>query len=201
MHAEQQARLPDQCALAHLVDFLESQQSITHLSMLEAVHLRAWMVFLEKELGARGKTRTNRTLRWYAKSMLAFCRWLHNEHYVEENPASRVKLPKLERPLIRIIEFEEFKAMLAACAAPQEKGFIADRNAARNRALLWVLWDTGVRLSELVGLRLSDFDRRQGTLIVFGKGRKERCVARGALFTQLPAFLMLDSCLERRNGL
>ncbi len=105
--------------------------------------------------------------------------WLHNKHYVEENPASRVKLPKLERPLIRIIEFEEFEALLAACAAPQEKGFIADRNAARNRALLWVLWDTGIRLSELVGLHLADFDRRQGTLIVFGKGRKERRVALG----------------------
>jgi len=168
-----------QLVLSYLIDFLESQQKVTRLVELEATHLRAWMVSLEREPSARGKPRAARTLRCYAQSMHAFCHWLYEEKYVEENPAERVKLPKLEKPLIRIIEFEEFEALLDACAAPQEKGFIADRNTARNRAILWVLWDTGIRLGELVGLRLSDFDRRQGVFIVLGKGRKERRVALG----------------------
>src|SRR6266516_2201419 len=168
-----------QYVLSYLIDFLESQQKVTRLVEREATHLRAWMVSLEREPSARGKPRAARTLRCYAQSMHAFCHWLYEEKYVEENPAERVKLPKLEKPLIRIIEFEEFEALLDACAAPQEKGFIADRNTARNRAILWVLWDTGIRLGELVGLRLSDFDRRQGVFIVLGKGRKERRVALG----------------------
>jgi integrase/recombinase XerD len=169
-------------SLSHLANFLETQHNVTHLSMIEAVHLRAWLIFLSKEPGKRGKSRiprTTRTCRWYGQSMHAFCNWLVAEQYIEENPAERVQLPKLEKPLIRIIEFEEFEKLLAACAAPQEKGFIADRNAARNRAILWVLWDTGIRVGELCDLRLSNFDRRQGTLIVFGKGRKERRVALG----------------------
>lgn len=166
-------------ALAHLAAFLEEHYQVTHLSMLETVHLRAWMVFLEKEPGAKGKPRVARTCRWYAQSMHAFCHWLYDERYIEENPAARVKLPKLEKPLIRIIEFEEFEALLDACAPPQETGLIADRNTARNRAILWLLWDTGIRLGELCGLRLENFDRRQGTIIVFGKGRKERRVALG----------------------
>jgi len=166
-------------ALAHLAAFLEEHYQVTHLSMLETVHLRAWMVFLEKEPGAKGKPRVARTCRWYAQSMHAFCHWLYDERYIEENPAARVKLPKLEKPLIRIIEFEEFEALLDACAPPQETGLIADRNTARNRAILWLLWDTGIRLGELCDLRLENFDRRQGTIIVFGKGRKERRVALG----------------------
>jgi integrase/recombinase XerD len=169
-------------SLAHLANFLETQHKVTHLAMIEAVHLRSWLVFLAKEPGVRGKSRiprTTRTCRWYGQSMHAFCNWLVAEQYIEENPAERVELPKLEKPLIRIIEFDEFEALLAACAAPHEKGFIADRNAARNRAILWVLWDTGIRVGELCDLRLSNFDRRQGTLIVFGKGRKERRVALG----------------------
>lgn len=169
-------------SLAHLVDFLETQHKVTHLSMIEAVHLRAWLVFLAKQPGKRGNTsvtRTTRTCRWYAQSMHAFCHWLHEEECIDENPAARVEMPKLEKPLIRIIEFEEFEKLLAACAAPQEQGFIADRNAARNRAILWVLWDTGIRVGELCDMRLSNFDRHQGTLIVFGKGRKERRVALG----------------------
>src|SRR6266571_1850848 len=50
---------------------------------------------------------------------------------------------------------------------------------ARNRAILRVLWDTGIRVGVLCDLRQSNFDRRQGTLIIFGKGRKERRVALG----------------------
>src|SRR2546421_2266019 len=63
-------------SLAHLVDFLETQHKVTHLSMLEAVHLRAWLVFLAQQPGKRGNTsviRTTRTCRLYAQSMHAFC--------------------------------------------------------------------------------------------------------------------------------
>ncbi len=166
-------------SLKHLANFLEKEQKVMYLTQIEVVHLRAWLVFLAKETSARGKLRTTRTCRWYAQSMHAFCNWLSVEQYIDENPAERVELPKLEKPLIRIIEFDEFEKLLAACAPPQEQGLIADRNAARNRAILWVLWDSGIRVGELCDLRLSNFDRRQGTLIVFGKGRKERRVALG----------------------
>ena len=58
-------------------------------------------------------------------------------------------------------------------------GPLADRTAARNSAILWVLYDAGIRLSELLGLKLGDFDRKHGMLIVKGKGSKERRVALG----------------------
>src|SRR5215470_9819020 len=106
-------------SLAHLANFLETQQQVTHLSQIEAVHLRAWLVFLSKEPGKRGKSRiprTTRTCRWYGQPMHAFCNWLMAEQYLEENPAERVELPKLEKPMIRIIEFEEFEKLLTACA-------------------------------------------------------------------------------------
>jgi site-specific recombinase XerD len=119
-------------SLSHLSKFLETQHKVMHLSMIEALHLHAWLVFLAKEPGIRGKSRiprTTHTCRWYAQSMHAFCNWLMAEQYLEENPAERVELPKLEKPLIRIIEFEEFEKLLAACAAPQEKGFSAVRTS------------------------------------------------------------------------
>jgi site-specific recombinase XerD len=49
----------------------------------------------------------------------------------------------------------------------------------RNRAILWVFYDTGIRVSELCGLRVGDFDRRHGILTVTGKGSKERRIAMG----------------------
>jgi site-specific recombinase XerD len=83
------------------------------------------------------------------------------------------------KPLIRIIEPEEFERLLQACTPPGEMGPLADRAAARNRAILWLLYDTGIRLAELCNLRLEDFDRKHGTIIVQGKGSKERRIALG----------------------
>ncbi|HLX57017.1 MAG TPA: tyrosine-type recombinase/integrase [Ktedonobacteraceae bacterium] len=106
--------------------------------------------------------------------MRAFCDWLEAEGYVQEAPSNHVKMPKVGRPLIRIIEFEEFERMLKVCAPPHETGLVTDINAARNRAILWVLWDTGIRLAELCDLCLANFDRDKGTIIVHGKGNKEK---------------------------
>ncbi len=56
---------------------------------------------------------------------------------------------------------------------------MADRAAVRNRAILWLLYDTGIRVSELCGLRLADFDRKHAVITVRGKGSKERRIALG----------------------
>jgi integrase len=109
--------------------------------------------------------------------MRAFCNWLEAEGYVEVAPSNRVKMPKVGKPLIRIIEFEEFERILKACTPPHEIGPITDMNAARNRAIFWVLWDTGIHLAELCDPRLSNFDRHKGVIIVHGKGNKERRIA------------------------
>ena len=56
--------------------------------------------------------------------------------------------------------------------------------AARDRAMLWLLLSTGIRLSELCGLRLRDIDWKQGMIYVFGKGAKERKVPFGGIARQ-----------------
>jgi site-specific recombinase XerD len=91
-----------------------------------------------------------------------------------------VVFPKVGKPLIRIIEPEEFEKLLQACTPDHEVGPLVDRAAARNRAILWLLYDTGIRLSELCGLQVEDFDRKHGLIVVKGKGSKERRIALGS---------------------
>src|SRR5438132_8434066 len=105
-------------ALGNLVDFLE-KQGVTRLEQLEKVHLLAWISKLMDEPGERGRMLSARTVNGYARSMRAFCRWLESEGYVDVAPSSRVKMPKYGKPLIRIIEFDEFERMLKACTPPQ----------------------------------------------------------------------------------
>ncbi len=165
-------------ALGNFAAFLE-KKGVTSVEDIERVHILSWLTHLASEPGANVRKLAERSVNCYARSMRAFCNWLEAEGYMQAAPSNHVKMPKVGRPLIRIIEFEEFERMLKACTPPHEVGPVTDRNAARNRAILWLLWDTGIRLAELCDLRLSNFDRDKGAIIVHGKGNKERRVALG----------------------
>lgn len=166
-------------SLGFLRDFLEQEREITLVGEVDAPDINAWFAHLRKTPGSRGALRSERTIQTYARSARAFFHWLIHRELIELNPFDRVVFPKVGKPLIRTIEPEEFERLLIACTPPGEVGPLADRAAARNRAILWLLYDTGIRLAELCGLRLGDFDRKRGLLTVKGKGSKERRIALG----------------------
>src|SRR5207237_530735 len=118
-----------------------------------------------------------RSVQTYSRSARAFFHWLVRCGIIEDNPFDRVTLPRVGKPIIKTITPEEFEQLLRACTPPNETGPLATRAAVRNRAILWVLYDSGIRVSELCGLRAGDFDRKQGILTVKGKGSKERRIA------------------------
>jgi site-specific recombinase XerD len=166
-------------ALGLLRQFLEEERQVTLLEEIEAPTISAWFAHLRATPGSYGRMRSDRTVQTYARSARAFFHWLVRQELIERNPFDRVTFPKVGKPLIRLIEPEEFERLLRACTPPGELGPLADRAAARNRAILWLLYDTGIRLSELCHLRLPDLDRKHGTIIVKGKGSKERRIALG----------------------
>ena len=168
-----------QTALGQLRSFLEQERSITLVGEVDAPDINAWFAYMRKTPGSRGQPRSERTIQTYARSARAFFHWLVRRETIERSPFDRVVFPKVGKPLIRTIEPEEFERLLLACTPPGEVGPFVDRAAARNRAILWVLYDTGIRLSELCGLQLRDFDRKHGLLTVLGKGSKERRIALG----------------------
>jgi len=165
-------------SLGMLATFLEQERQISCIGDFDNSDIRAWLSYIQKTPGPRGlrKAHSNHT---YARSVRAFCHWLVDEGYLDESPFARIKMPKYDKPVIRIIEPEEFEKMLSACVPTNESGPLVDRAIARNRAILWLLYDTGIRLAELCNLRLGDVDRRKGRIIVYGKGRKERAIALG----------------------
>ena len=168
-----------QTALGLLSAYLAEQEQVTLVTDVDAVHLTGWLAHLRTEVGGHGKVRCERTIQTYARSARAFCHWLVRRRFITFNPFGEVIFPKVGRPLIKILEEEEFEKLLWACAPPNEKSPLAERAAVRNRAILWVLYDTGLRVSELCGLRLENVDRKQGVLTVWGKGAKERRIAMG----------------------
>ena len=166
-------------ALGLMRTYFERERGITMVGEIEAADINAWFAHMRKSPGGHGKLRSERTIQTYARSARAFFHWLVRRETIGANPFDRVTFPKVGKPLIQTIDADEFERLLLACAPPHETGPIAERAAVRNRAILWVLYDTGVRVSELCGLRLADFDRKHSILTVTGKGSKERRIALG----------------------
>lgn len=168
-------------SLRQLLRFLETQQ-ITDPLDLETSHLRHWVVWLNSEEslelrpGQRQlRPRAKRTVQTYCRSAHAFCKWLLHEGYIQEDVTDHFTLPKTGKPLIRVLEDEEFSTLLEACEDPQYPRVYA----LRNQALLWLLIDTGIRIAELADLSFQRINFREGVLEVHGKGDKERRIAMG----------------------
>jgi site-specific recombinase XerD len=168
-----------QIALGLMRTYLERERAITLVGEIDASDISSWFASMRKTPGKHGKLRTERTIQTYARSARAFFHWLVRRGTLEHNPFDKVTFPKVGKPLIQTISSEEFERLLLACTPPNEAGPIAERAAVRNRAIFWLLYDTGIRVSELCNLRLDQFDRRHAIITVKGKGSKERRIALG----------------------
>ena len=99
-------------------------------------------------------------------------RWLLRENKIEEDPTLRVDNPKLGKPLPDTLAETDVEKLLSAPDVSTPVGI-------RDRTMLEVLYACGLRVSELVNLRLSEINLRQGVVRILGKGGKERLVPLG----------------------
>jgi integrase/recombinase XerD len=133
---------------------------------LELEHLRRFVTALAKlEISAYSQARI-------ISGIKAFYRFLMYEDRIAEDPAQLLEAPKLGRKLPDTLSFPEVEALLEAIPLGEPEGH-------RNRAMLEVLYSSGLRVSELVELKKSQVFTEVGFLKVVGKGNKERLVPIG----------------------
>jgi site-specific recombinase XerC len=94
-------------------------------------------------------------------SLSVFLGWLISEGEIEANPMSRVKAPKVEEKPIEVVTDRLFRQYLDTC----DNSF----KGRRDFAILWLLWDTGLRLGEVTGIGVSDIQWREERVYVEGK--------------------------------
>jgi integrase/recombinase XerD len=105
-------------------------------------------------------------------SFRRFYRYLLREGAISEDPTANIAMPKIGRALPQSLTEDEVDALLAA---PN----VADPLGHRDRAMLEVLYATGVRVSELINLKMSQINLNQGVLRIVGKGDRERLIPLG----------------------
>lgn len=134
-----------------------------------------------RTLGRRGLSRRSQAR--HLAALRVFHRFLVAEHFSERDPTEDVDTPRGPRSLPIFLTLEEVERLLAA----PDEGTVAGR---RDRAMLELLYATGLRVSELVGLSVNALQLQSGYVIAQGKGGKERLVPVGAFATEkLKAYL------------
>ena len=134
---------------------------IVDLTEIDRRLLRRYVSWLSANRYAR------RSIARKASALRALLRWAVVQDLLAANPADGVAAPKLDHPLPKVLRAEDAARLMELPPDDTPTG-------ARDRAILELLYGSGLRVSELCGLDLGHLDLRSGRLRVTGKGRKER---------------------------
>ncbi|MGO4247277.1 tyrosine recombinase XerC [Paenarthrobacter sp. RAF54_2] len=160
-----------------------AQEGICDLDQLELGSLRRW-------LGAQSEAGMARsTLARRAATARSFTKWALREELISTDPALRLQAPKRGKSLPGVLQQQQILRVVDSLDAAAADG---GPLALRDRAMVELLYATGVRVGELAGLDIDDMDPDRRTLRVIGKGNKERTVPFG-----VPAALAIDDWLRR----
>jgi integrase/recombinase XerD len=149
-----------------LHQFVQMKHPLTAPATVDAKHLQEFLQYIN-ELGMSAHSQAR-----ILSGLKAFYKYLALEGLIVRDPTALIEGPKLGRKLPDTLSFHEIEHLFAAIDLSRPEG-------ARNRAMLEVLYSSGVRVSELVDLRINNVYFDIGFLRVIGKGNKERLVPIG----------------------
>lgn len=168
--------------LVQFCQFTEREEQSFDILTTKESHVRQWLVFLiGSETSARSANRKLSTLK-------SFFKFLLQEQLVKKNPAKNVISPKTKKPLPVFFKENEVESVM-------QFGIIGDSfENSRDRLIIELFFNTGIRVSELINIKNNDIDSSKNTLKVLGKRNKERIIPLGeTLITSI------DKHIEIRN--
>lgn len=157
--------------LENLIEFVTAQGCVK-LADVGIMELRGWLA------GQRNSGLTSATLARRATAARTFFAWATAQKHLTEDPAASLVIPKVSKRLPNVLAQEQ------ATEVMNQAALRADDNSPshiRDLAILELLYATGIRIGELVGLDISDIDQNRRTIRVTGKGSKQRVVPYGSI--------------------
>lgn len=142
--------------------FIKEKKS---LKSLDNNDLKAYVQSINKSMSAKSVSRNISTLK-------SFYKFLMIEKYVNKSPLTNVVNPKVKKELPKVLSEEEVIKLLDFQ--------ITDNYGYRNKAMLELMYSSGLRVSELINLKMTDVDLELEVVRIFGKGSKERIIPLGA---------------------
>jgi len=175
--------------LTQFAQYIQLQYETNHPRFINHQMIRSWLVqLMHEKVSARS---INRKL----SSLKSFYKFLMKEKVVSNNPLSKVQPPKTSKRLPVFVEEQHMNRLLDY----EDIAFGEDFAGKRNKLILILFYSTGIRLSELIGLKTADIDFTRDTLKVLGKRNKERIIPITAeLKEELNHYLQsrTDQCIQ-----
>ncbi|NQT74055.1 MAG: tyrosine-type recombinase/integrase [Chloroflexi bacterium] len=148
---------------------------------INASHIREFLWYLASETNRWGnkstaarKPASKTTVHDYFRILRTYFGWLEREGLIKDNPFKYLKRPKTDKKIVQALTSSEIKRLLKACLAKTALD-------TRNRAIICILLDCGLRISELASLTIDDVSVNSGILLIrHGKGGKQRTVRMGS---------------------
>jgi integrase/recombinase XerD len=152
------------------------QNDFPEVQKLMAVHIRHFLWYLASESHrwnstspAAKKPVSQTTVNGYYRALRTFFNWLEREELIIENPFKHLKTPKPDNKIVQSLTPAEIERLFKACSGKSMLDV-------RNKAILSVFLDTGLRLSELINLTLDDVNMDDGSILIRrGKGGETTC--------------------------
>ncbi|MBK6952696.1 MAG: site-specific tyrosine recombinase XerD [Crocinitomicaceae bacterium] len=154
------AYIRDYEKLTQFIEYVGSEKKPTEITLKDLQEMIRWIS--EMGIAARSQARIISGIR-------NFFEYLVIEDEIKQDPTELLELPKIGKKLPEVLDKEEIDALLAAVDLSKNEGH-------RNRAMLETLYSCGLRVSELVNLKITNIYFEEGFIRVIGKGNKERLV-------------------------
>jgi len=169
-----------EAAVRYLGDFLKDSGMPTDVKEIGIEQLRRFNLHLQDRqrfakhpfTKPQGGHLSGHTINGYMRALRAFWSWLEAEGFIERNPFSVLKIAKVPRRVIPTFSAEQLASLIEAIDGSTPEGY-------RNYAIVLLLADSMLRVSELTRLKLDDVNLERRVLKVWGKGAKERLVPFG----------------------
>lgn len=152
--------------------YLKNEMSLNNVNDVNENSIVNYLGYIRKSVSKKNIKFSDKTISRYVSSIRAFFKFLESEDLISNNPAINIDTPKTARNLPAVLSVAEVLKLLEMPSA-------GDNLTIRDKAILETMYASGLRVSELISLRISDLLFDEGIIRVVGKGSKERIVPIG----------------------
>lgn len=147
--------------------YLEDRH-ITNIKQVDYNLVREYLMLLHDKKYAK------KTISRHISTLKSFFKYLLSEHIIDNNPMTLITTPKLDKKLPQVLYYDDLDKLLSIPNGDTVKDL-------RDGLILELLYSTGVRVSELVDIKIKDINQSEMQINIFGKGSKERIVIYGKM--------------------
>lgn len=169
-----------------LFNFAREVKKISLISEISEDVILSFLNYVQSKENQEENILSEKSISRYISSFRNFFKFLENEGYIKGNPTENIDSPKISRKLPDVLSYVEIELLLL-------KPDTSNKIGLRDKAILEIMYSSGLRVSELINLELNNINFEESFLNVFGKGAKERLIPIGKIALKWLGRYILES--------